>query len=158
MSKQRVWVSADPGSRGSFCALREDNQAIFLKTTEKPMEILAWFKQLDHEYEVMVVMIENVHAIHGSAAKATFSFGFNAAVVEVIPQTVGLSVDKVNPKKWQKTVGVRSSIKGKHIKTEVASICARLYPKISVHGPRGGLLDGKSDSLMIAHYAKLTYR
>lgn len=156
--KQRAWAGVDPGTKGSICIIREDNQVIFRKNTETPMSTLGWFKVLAEECNIMVVMVENVHALHNSSAKATFSFGFNAAVSEIIPQAAGLSVDKVNPKKWQKAVGVRSTIKGAAIKIEVASICTRLYPHVSIHGPKGGLHDGKSDSLMIAHYAKLTYR
>jgi len=62
----------------------------------------------------------------------------------------------VQPKKWQKTIGVTK--KGKEIKKEVASICSRLYPDAEIYGPKGGLLDGKSDALMIAHYAFLNYK
>ena len=37
-----------------------------------------------------------------------------------------------------------------YIKKEVADIASRLYPKAELHGPKGGLLDGRSDALMIA--------
>ena len=154
----RVWVGIDVGTKGAICALREDNQAIFLNTTEKPMNTLSWFKDLAEECQVMIVMIEAVHAIYKASAKSTFSFGYNTAVMEILPQAAGLSVDKVNPKKWQKAVGVKTTTKGKAIKAEVATICSRLYPTVNIHGAKGGLLDGRSDALMIAHYAKLTYR
>lgn len=60
-------------------------------------------------------------------------------------------LDRVTPKKWQKFIGVTA--KGDAIKKNVAEIAARLYPNAQLHGPRGGLLDGRSDALMIAHYA-----
>jgi hypothetical protein len=39
----------------------------------------------------------------------------------------------------------------KRIKKGVGDICSKLYPTAKVRGIRGGLKDGKSDSLMIAH-------
>lgn len=158
MGKLRVWCGIDPGSTGAICAIREDGKVIFLDTTVAPLELLDWFNALADECDVLVVMVENVHNIRGAASKSTFSFGWNTCKVEVMPLAAGLSVDKVNPKQWQKTVGVKSTTKGKAIKKEVASICARLYPRVNLKGPKGGLLDGRSDALMIAHYAKLKYR
>ena len=104
----------------------------------------------------LVIMIEDVHSIFGASAKSNFNFGYNTGVVNALAMATGESVDRVQPKKWQKALGVKS--KGKAIKGEVASICDRLYPKTSVRGPRGGLLDGLSDSLLISHYAYLNYK
>ena len=113
------------------------------------------FTQAQKEFNVVVAMIEDVHAIFGTSAKSNFNFGYNTGLVTGVVQASGISLDKVAPKKWQKFIGVKS--KGKLIKKEVATICERLYPNASIRGPRGGLLDGKSDSLCIAHYAALTY-
>jgi len=101
-------------------------------------------------------MIEDVHSIFGTSAKSNFNFGFNTGLITGIARSSGATVDLVTPKKWQKHIGVKT--KGNAIKKEVAEICNRLYPHISVKGPRGGLLDGLSDSLMIAHYAYHLYK
>ena len=37
-------------------------------------------------------------------------------------------------------------------KQEIADLAQRLYPAASLHGPRGGLRDGRSDALLLAHY------
>jgi hypothetical protein len=39
----------------------------------------------------------------------------------------------------------------------VASIALQLYPKAPLFGPKGGLLDGRADALMIAHYLSIKY-
>ena len=56
------------------------------------------------------------------------------------------------PKKkiWQKYIGVTA--KGKDIKKQISEIALKLYPTANIYGKRGGLLDGRSDALMIAHY------
>ena len=70
----------------------------------------------------------------------------------------GAEIQTVTPKIWQKFIGV--TVKGKLIKDEVAKIAQDLYPTAVLHGKpykRKGkvlqaLINGRSDSLMIAHY------
>ena len=96
-------------------------------------------------------MIEDVHSMFQVSAKSNFSFGYNLGVITTIAIACNVMVDKVGPKKWQKFIGVKE--KGPAIKKEVAEIAKRLYPDTVLHTPRGRLLDGRSDALMIAHYA-----
>jgi hypothetical protein len=96
-------------------------------------------------------MLEDVHSLPLVSAKSNFSFGYNLGVVTTIAIASNVMVDKVTPKKWQKFIGV--TVKGDGIKKDVAAIATRLYPDAHIYGPRGGLLDGRSDALMIAHYA-----
>ena len=85
------------------------------------------------------------------SAKSNFGFGRNLGTVLTIAELLtGNSPSTVTPKIWQKYIGV--TVKGKAIKQEVAKIATKLYPTASLHGKRGGLLDGRADALMIAHY------
>lgn len=153
---KRVWIGIDPGAKGSICALLpSEGKAIFKDPTDKPLEILEWLYQLKEQEGIRVIMVEDVHSIFGMSAKSNFSFGYNVGTVNTLAMATGETVDRVAPKKWQKEIGVKS--KGKAIKQEVAQICDRLYPNVCIRGPKGGLLDGKSDALMLAHYAYLKY-
>ena len=151
-----AYVGIDPGAKGAFCLLIPTTKQIaFKSTTEKPVELLKWLTQIQTHYNLRVIMIEDVHSIYGTSANSNFNFGYNVGLVNTVSQCSGSSVDRVTPKTWQKKVGVKK--KGKAIKLEVAEICERLYPAVVIRGKRGGLLDGKSDALMLAHYAYLTY-
>lgn len=159
MAKHQAFIGIDPGAKGAFCALvPATGEAVFCKTTDNPAKILDWLKQVNTECRLRCIMVEEVHSIFGVSAKANFSFGRNLGKVETIALTSGAMVDMIQPKKWQKLVGVKQATKGKAIKKEVADICGRLYPNISIHGPKGGLDDGKSDALMIAHTCYLTHK
>lgn len=150
--KPNVYIGIDPGNKGYLCALiPESNKVSFMENNAKPIDIVNWLKSVEKMCNIKVIMIENVHAIQGSSAKSNFSFGFNTGLITGITQTFGIMFDKVNPKAWQKFIGVTK--KGLTLKHDVADICERLYPNITIRGPRGGLQDGKSDSLMIAHFA-----
>jgi hypothetical protein len=153
---KKAYIGIDPGLKGSFCLLiPETQQVLFLPTITKPLEIHQWFTRVKAEFNLVVCMIEDVHSIFGVSAKSNFNFGYNVGLVNALASASGSMVDLVQPKKWQKTIGV--TVQGKLIKNDVAAICERLYPKVNIRGPKGGLLDGLSDSLMIAHYASLTH-
>ena len=157
MSKSLAYIGIDPGKSGALCLLVPETKRIeFIKTTEKPMDIYSWLSDIDYLTPIQVIMLEKVHAIQGTSAGSNFSFGFNTGLVNGLAGTVGCSVDHVTPKTWQKYIGVTKQ--GKAIKKEVGEIVTRLYPKAEIHGPRGGLLDGRADALCIAHFASHKWR
>ena len=86
------------------------------------------------------------------SAKSNFGFGRNFGIAFAIAGVAvsGGPVQQVTPKVWQKYIGVTA--KGKAVKQQVAKIAQYLYPQAELHGKRGGLLDGRSDALMIAYY------
>jgi hypothetical protein len=160
-------VGIDPGTAGALCLLVPGTQqTAFMATTERPVDLYQWFLEIDNQFNLVVCMIEEVGFIRGSAGKSTFSFGRNVERVNIIPELACVPVDSVRPKAWQKFVGlvVPAAMSGEsnaakrktYIKKEVARLASRLYPNAELHGPKGGLKDGRSDALMIAHYAART--
>jgi hypothetical protein len=165
-----VFVGIDPGSKGYLCALAPSiGKAEFIECAAKPILIAEFLDHLENSYQVNRVMIEDVHSIFGANAKSNFNFGFNLGLLHGICLSQGFGIDIVNPKVWQKFIGVKLApvpkdasaaekkkinvARKKQLKESVGKICERLYPDINIRGPNGGLLDGKSDSLAIAHYA-----
>ena len=104
-------------------------------------------------------MIEDVHSIFGASAKSNFMFGFNTGLLHGIIRALGLPLDQVQPKAWQKHIGVKSTVKGKLVKTAVADIVQGLYPEIAtdIFTPRGRLIDGRSDAAGIVSYCKFKH-
>ena len=111
---------------------------------------MQWLKTAQARFNVPMIMIEAVHSLHMMSAKSNFTFGYNLGVITALCQASGTGTDTVTPKIWQKTIGVKP--KSKSIKKDIAKICQTIYPSAGIFGPKGGLDDGKSDSLMIAHY------
>lgn len=138
-----------------MCALLPSTKSIAFCKNEDPKYMIRWLNKLSIDYDIRVIMIEKVHSIQGSSAKSNFNFGRSVERVNLLADLTGESVDMVTPKAWQKHIGVTA--KGPAIKKDVAAIAKRLYPGADLYGPRGGLLDGRSDALMIAHYAFKTY-
>lgn len=157
MRKPLAFISCDPGKSGAFCFLcPENDEILFMDTTAKPKDLHTWLSFINQDYNLRVILIEKVHAIQGTSAGSNFSFGFNTGAVNGIAGTIGCSLDHVTPKTWQKYLGVTA--KGKAIKKNVAELIEQTYPQAEIRGPRGGLLDGRSDALGICHYASHHWR
>ena len=143
----------DPGATGAICVLDSHDPAhVALLDLKKHSntDIYNWLhSQL--RFRGSEIWIEDIHSMHGMSAKSNFSFGKNLGIVTTIAELmIGHLPKTVTPKIWQKYIGVTA--KGKAIKQQVAKIAQYLYPQAELHGKRGGLLDGRSDALMIAYY------
>ncbi len=141
----------DPGISGAMCVLDSKDPAhiAFLDLFKNSIyDATRWL----HQQNVDVIYIESVHSLFGMSAKSNFGFGRSAGIVRSIAEIVarGTEPNTVTPKIWQQYVGV--TVKGQAIKKQVADIGLSLYPAAIIHGLRGGLNDGRSDALMIAHY------
>lgn len=152
-----AFIGVDPGKSGGICLLVPELKYIeFVEMAAKPMFIYEWMRAQNKNYNLQVIMLEKVHAIQGTSAGSNFTFGYNTGGISWLSDAVGCGVDHVTPKTWQKYLGVTH--KGKAIKKEVAKLISQMYPYAEIHGPRGGLLDGRSDALAIAHYASHKWR
>ena len=143
----------DPGATGAICVLDSHDPAhVALLDLKKHSntDIYNWLhSQL--RFRGSEIWIEDIHSMHGMSARSNFSFGKNLGIVTTIAELMAGQLPKtVTPKIWQKYIGVTA--KGKAIKKQVAKIAQYLYPQAELHGKRGGLLDGRSDALMIAYY------
>ena len=143
----------DPGATGAICVLDSHDPAhVALLDLKKHSntDIYNWLhSQL--RFRGSEIWIEDIHSMHGMSARSNFSFGKNLGIVTTIAELMAGQLPKtVTPKIWQKYIGVTA--KGKAVKKQVAKIAQYLYPQAELHGKRGGLLDGRSDALMIAYY------
>ena len=141
----------DPGANGAIAVLDSENPDSVALLDLNKYSIYETTKWL-HNKKIDVIYLESVHSLYGMSAKSNFGFGRNFGIAFAIAKLAVSDgpVQQVTPKVWQKYIGV--TVKGKGIKKEVAKIAQGLYPNAQLQGKRGGLLDGRADALMIAHY------
>lgn len=165
MSKSQYFIGIDPGAKGAICLLcvGEDKTTLDFLDNDTSVEIL--HRNLSKVSQLITMaMIEDVHSLHGMSAKSNFSFGWNVGMLRTLLDLQSFGHDLVKPKEWQKGVGVsvpqkfKGSVRSKMLKNAVADMCERLYPGCQIRGPQGGLKDGRSDALMIAHFCRLKYK
>lgn len=105
-------------------------------------------------------VIEDVHAIFGSSAKATFKFGWITGLLEGFLVANNISFQKVAPKTWQKImwVGIPQIKKGTKTDTKAMSemACKRLFPNINLGRTERCTTvdDNKVDSILLCEYSR----
>ena len=155
------YIGIDPGANGSICVLdRTSSHPMFVSLDPKKHTASEIIEALEDEVDpaYCVAALEEVHSLHGMSAKSNFAFGGMFWRARTILEAMYMPYELVQPKAWQKAVGAPSRkflAEGMDLKVAVADMAQGLYPKAKLHGPRGGLLDGRSDALMIAHYLRL---
>lgn len=174
MVKDTIFIGIDPGKKGFVTIMAPDEALDFfpvpvigsvidVNTLTKSFECLTATAK-NKGYDI-VAGIEQVHAIYGSSAKATFEFGYCVGLLEALLVANHISYTKIQPKAWQKEMfeGIAKIKKvGKtSTDTKKMSILAsrRLFPDIDL---RKTLRcknddDNKSDSLLICEHMRRKY-
>jgi len=156
------YIGIDPGAKGALCLLDPSCEPLFIDLDPKKQAAHTIVTTLKHApyMKGAKVALEDIHSLPGMSAKSNFTFGGMFWRIKTILECVPLTYELVQPKVWQKAVGAptRKSLENKKdLKVAIAELAQKYYPKAELHGPKGGLLDGRSDALMIAHYLKLKH-
>ena len=175
-------IGIDPGKKGAIVELSD--QTILTSYTmplignqldiQKLYEILCHFRlKANH------IFIEDVHALFGVAAKATWNFGFVCGAIQACVVASGIPFTLVQPKVWQKEVyrgipemrkpsyiikqGKRrgQSQKGPIDTKKMSELAAkRLFPATDLRKNENCEIshDGIVDALLIAEYGRRILR
>ena len=164
-----MYLGIDPGAGGAICSLRftpAGKAIIFFHALPNSKvtihDSMAFIKATQVDSIIycggrLTVAVEDVHSLPNMTAKSNFSFGYNLGTVHTMLESLGITFSTVQPKKWQKKTGIvfPKGTDPKNRKIITATQATTIYPDAQIYGPRGGLLDGRADALMIAHYLHL---
>lgn len=170
--ENRVYLGIDVGSKG-FITLNTGSEFKFYSIADNDIYQLSdIFRDIKNEYPNIVCVIESVHAIFGSSAKATFAFGEINGILKGLLMANKIPYHLVPPKTWQKemwdnkdlvvsykTITVKGKdVSKKDINTKQTSINAakRIFPNIDLRKTERckNPDDNKVDSLLIAEYGR----
>jgi hypothetical protein len=177
-------IGIDPGKHGAIVTIDAENLVhkylfpLIGKEFDLP-GLVKILRAITHDaydrYDLPHVYIEDVHAIMGASAGATFSFGFACGIVQGVIAAIKIPYTLVQPKIWQKEMfkgipetrkppikiktGARAGqmMKGKRDTKKMAALAAkRLFPSVDLRRtPQCRLLhDGIIDALLIAEYGR----
>ena len=174
----KTYIGTDPGRSGHIVCLNPDNSTTKFAIPKVGGQvdvhalnkIFSQFTKIEHH-----IVTEDLHAIFGSAASSTFSFGWINGILEGLLVANHLSFTKVQPKVWQKemfqgTPEIRkpSKINSKGIPTKgrldtkAMSILTakRLFPNFSLLPSERCRKDddGIADSILMAEYCRRHFK
>lgn len=166
-----IYIGIDPGKDGGISITFHDGEikSWVMPVIGKVIDIQELTKILDPCLGDAYCVLEDVHAIFGSSAGATFAFGYSLGLLEGILTAFMIPYSKIAPKKWQSQMfeGVKLQQKpsstGKTMKTDTKSMATiaaqRIFPNIDLRAtdrckkPH----DGKVDSLLMMEYCRRNF-
>ena len=146
-----IYIGIDPGAKGCMCLIDNGKPAFMDFDLKEYSSTLKAFHDICNT-ELMVA-VEKVHAMPGQGVSSSFSFGQRLGELEGMLTALQIPYELVAPKDWQKACGIPA----KSDKKGIASVIQKLYPTAELYGNKGGLRDGRSDSLGLAHFIRLKY-
>lgn len=169
---EKTYIGIDVGSKG-FISLQHDGAWEYYSIEDHDLyELSQIMLDISNRYENIACVIEDVHAIMGSSAKATFAFGFNKGYLIGLLAASRIPYTLIQPKEWQREMWSNSdmvvnykavTIRGKEttrkeVNTKQTSInCAkRLFPTIDFRKSARSkkVDDNKVDSVLMCEYAR----
>lgn len=170
--EQRVYLGIDVGSKG-FVTLNTGTELRFYSIADNDAYQLSnILHDIKAEFQNVVCAMEEIHAIFGSSAKATFAFGEINGLLKGLLIANKIPYHLVAPKKWQseiwdnkdmvvsyKTVTIKGKqVSKKEVNTKQTSFNAakRIFPAVDLRKTERckNLDDNKCDSLLISEYAR----
>lgn len=151
----KAFIGIDPGKKGSFCMLTETKNTIF-RDWPKDENLQGYHHELTtliNTYQVCMAVLEKVHAMPKQGVSSMFTFGTNYGIWRGWLIGWGLPHLLVAPQTWMK--GLTNKADGNSTKLQVNNAAQRMFPEAHLSGPRGGYLDGRGDSLLMAYYGML---
>lgn len=161
----RRYIGIDPGVKGYIAVITEGEPGNmeFCSIADNDYRSISQFLKgvKKASGENCVCCMESVHAIFGSSAKATFSFGEVFGVLQGILVALGIPYHLVPPKTWQKEIWITEDKEykaGKAIDNKRTSVNAarRIFPDVDFRRTSKckNLDDNKCDATLICEYGK----
>lgn len=157
-------IGVDPGKNGCITVLTQNSiEHYFVPVVGKEIDLHALGDMIldmcsKCDVSKTVVIIEDVHALAGSAAGSTFAFGGIFFALRMAFIMCGLKLVQVTPKKWQKEMyeGVK---KCDDIKAMSVLAAKRLFPNHDLRKTKRAIKpdNNLTDSLLIAEYGRRHY-
>lgn len=161
----KTYIGIDPGSKGYITVIKGQD-IDFLSIAENDYhDVALYLKNVTTLAEGgCVCCMESIHAVFGSSAKATFSFGETFGVLQGLLIALGIPYHLVPPKTWQKEMWItedkvyKSKDGKKSIDNKPTSINAarRLFPDVDFRRtPKfKNMDDNKCDATLICEYGR----
>ena len=146
MALERLYIGVDPGDSGAVAAIGEDGRLVWVVDMVDAKPELFFPEHL--------AAVEAQHAFPNIPAQTNFKMGVNLGYWRGVFEAIGVPFEEVAASKWQRAIcGALPKDRPKK-KRAIAEWAGRRWPTAELRGPRGAVLDGRSDALCLAEYAR----
>ena len=142
-------IGLDPGQSGAMALMTDSGEVVVHRWTDigALSAVLHTWAML---WDIRLVEVEDVHIMPRDSKRSAATFMKHVGEIHAVLKLSGLHWEAIPPRAWMK--GLVPAKRGARDKPSVG-VVQRLYPKVNLRGPRGGVYDGVADAVMIAHHA-----
>lgn len=173
--KENVFIGIDPGKDGAIAVLNDVGEVILVSKSPQigsefdshGMSHLIEQFYLNEKYNLVHVVLEDIHATHIGGNTSSFTMGEGKGLWRGILSALSAPFSLIQPKEWQKRIWVNTlkqyklseSGKTQVVDTKKTSllVCKHLFPKqnLLASSRSKNTHDGIVDALLIAYYCYL---
>jgi len=142
-----IHIGIDPGASGSVCVI--EDEAIGFYDIPELKKVLGQYVM--HEVKITIER-QGTRKNQAGMGKMMRDYGFLLGTIDVFDG----DVTEIRSQDWYKMYGIPSGMDRGLRKKKTAAIMEEKFPMVKslFYGPRGGLLDGRTDALAIANFGK----
>lgn len=104
---EKTYIGIDPGNLGVIAVQKNGVFSHFFISDNDLYQLSEIIARIRQENPNIVCVMEQIHAIFGSSAKATFSFGEIFGQLKALLAAHHIPFVLIPPKEWQKVCGGR---------------------------------------------------
>jgi hypothetical protein len=127
----KATLGIDVGSKGVICLQYNGEFSYYYISDNDLYQLSKIMAEIRNKHEDIACVIEDVQAIYGSAASATFTFGFNKGYLIGLLCANNIPYTLVQAKQWQKEMWSNSDIVVKYKKVIVKDKKTKLPTEIT---------------------------
>ncbi|HLA81873.1 MAG TPA: hypothetical protein VJP78_09715 [Thermoleophilia bacterium] len=144
-----TWIGIDPGREGAYAILTEHGAFVLdLPWIGKDLDI-GLIKRWLPSGEVRAA-IEQSQPMPRQGAVSAHTTGYGMGMLVGLFLGMGIPFETVRPAIWKKAMGIPpKSDKGASVQ-----LARRLFPAANLVTPRGRLLDGRAEALLLAEWIR----
>lgn len=161
--RNRIYIGIDPGKSGAIAVILPDDiiindMPLFAKREVNSKAIHMFFVYLLTLTlkQPIVCCLEQAQSMPGQGVKGVFNYGKDYGRILSCLEINDISYQEIHSLTWKKVFGLVSSKKNKKIKKDSVAKAIKLFPdqRDKFMTPRGRLLDGRAEALLMAEYAR----
>lgn len=144
----KAWIGIDPGLEGACGIIQEDGQTLICDYHPELIGGLAdRLAGLD-----VTAAVEKPFTLPQQSSSSGLKQGYNAGLWVGALRALRVPFIEVRPQEWKKGLGLPAD--RKKSKAAACEMCSRLWPDECFYTPRGRILDGRADAMLVARWCK----
>ena len=157
-----LYIGIDPGKTGSLAIYDSNSKSVDFFDWPKDDNIGVYFSNLEDvlmNLDIELAALEQVHGRPGQDSRSVFNFGKYFGIWSAWLAIYKVSHKLISPLTWKAKLKIPKATSKdvakarKEAKENAYDVAYKLFPNATLKGPKGGLLDGRVDALLLAYYA-----